>query len=248
MNQTSMASSQPGHTPRWLLTGWVASALVLGLGLWIALSSRPDATQGDFVRIMYVHVPSAWLAFVAFGVTALGSLGWLITRRMWSDRLAESSAEIGVLFTAVAIFTGALWGRPVWGTFWDWGDARMASTALMFFVYLGYLALRRSIPDPITRARRSAVLGLVAIIQVPIVYFSVLFFRTLHQGQTIRPDGTQMDGSMVAALLTNLAAFTVLYAVILAARMRLARLEAEQPQPVTAVAGSVVTPPKLEPS
>jgi heme exporter protein C len=220
-----------------------AAALVaLAAGLWTALTSQPDAEQGNFVRIMYVHVPAAWLAFLAFGVTACGSAGWLIRRRPRWDRLAESSAEIGVLFTAIALFTGALWGRPIWGTYWDWGDARMASTALMFFVYLGYLALRRATPDPLARARRSALLGLVAVVQVPLVYFSVNLWRTLHQPMTIRPDGIQMDDTMVVALLTNVAAFTVLYAALLLARMRLGLME-ERPE-VTA-AGAAVTAPKL---
>lgn len=224
----------------------IVTGLLVLVGLWLALSSPPDAIQGDFVRIMYVHVPAAWLAFAAFGVTALGSLGWLLSRRPWTDRMAESSAEIGVLFTGVALFTGALWGKPIWGTYWDWGDARMASTALMFFVYLGYLALRRSISDPELRANRSALLGLIAVVQVPIVYFSVLFFRTLHQSQTVRPDGTQMDGSMVAALLANLAVFTVLYGVMLVARMRLGRLEAERAPTTEEMAGSAITAPRME--
>ena len=232
----------------WTLTrlGAGVAALLVVAGVWFAVTSPPDVVQGDYVRILYVHAPSAWLAFVAFGVTALGSLGWITTRRPWADRMAESSAEIGVVFTAIALTTGALWGRPIWGTYWDWGDARMASTALMFFVYLGYLALRRSIPDPVQRARRSAVLGLVAVVQVPIVYFSVLYFRTLHQGQTIRPDGIQMDGSMVVALLVNLLAFTLLYVVLLAVRMRWARLEASAASTVDDVAGSAVSAPRME--
>ena len=222
---------------------WVATGLGLAVGLWTAFTSAPDADQGDFVRIMYVHVPAAWLAFLAFGVTALGSIGWMIRKTFGWDRLAESSAEIGVLFTAVALFTGSLWGKPVWGTYWDWGDARMASTALMFFVYLGYLALRRATPDPTQRARRSALLGLMAVIQVPLVYFSVTLWRTLHQPMTIRPDGVQMDGSMVTALLTNVGVFTLLYLVLLTTRTRIGAAEAEQ-APVSATpAGSVVTRP-----
>lgn len=222
----------------------IASALAIGYGLWSAVVSPPDVFQGDLVRIMYVHVPSAWLAFLAFGVTALGSVMWLARKRLAWDRLAAASAEIGVLFTAIALFTGMLWGKPVWGTFWDWGDARMASTALMFFVYLGYLALRRTAPDPLSRARRSALLGVIAVVNVPLVYFSVVLWRTLHQPMTVRPDGIKMDPSMVAALLTNLAAFTLMYATLLIARIRLARLEDERER-VEAVAGTAVVPPKL---
>lgn len=213
-------------------------------GLVAAVTSSPDAVQGDYVRILYVHVPSAWLAFLAFGITAVGSIAWLLTRRGGWDRLAASSAEIGVLFTGSALVTGMLWGRPVWGTYWDWGDARMASTALMFFVYLGYLALRRATPDPEARARRSAVLGVIAVIQVPVVYFSVNLWRTLHQGLTVRPDGIAMDPSMLTALLVNLGAFTLLYATLLVARMRLAATAPSEPEEADA-AGSAVTRPDL---
>lgn len=222
------------------------SVLSILVGLVLAVISSPDVFQGEFVRIMYVHVPSAWLAFLAFGVTALGSLGWLTTKRQGWDHLAESSAEIGVVFTAVALFTGMLWGRPVWGTFWDWGDRRMASTALMFFVYLGYLALRRATPDPVARARRSAILGLVAVVQVPLVYFSVSLWRTLHQGMTVRPDGISMDGSMLSALFVNLGAFTILYLTLLTERRRLARSQATAFEMEAAAAGAAVTSPRLD--
>ena len=215
-------------------------------GLWLAFTSSPDAFQRDYVRIMYVHVPGSWLAFLAFGVTAVGSLGWLVSKRMSFDRIAEASAEIGVLFTAVSLFTGMLWGYPVWGTFWDWGDPRMASTALMFFVYLGYLALRRAVSDPVARARRAAILGLVAVVQVPLVYFSVTLWRSLHQGMTVRPDGIAMDGSMVAALLVNLAAFTVLYGYLMVERVRLAGLESEATVIETELAGRSISKPNLE--
>jgi heme exporter protein C len=224
-----------------------AAALVaIASGLWLAFTSSPDVFQADYVRIMYVHVPGSWLAFLAFGVTALGSVAWLLTKRMAFDRIAEASAEIGVLFTAVSLFTGMLWGYPVWGTFWDWGDPRMASTALMFFVYLGYLALRRSVTDPTARARRSAILGVVAVFQVPLVYFSVTLWRSLHQGMTVRPDGISMDGSMVAALLVNLAAFTLLYLYLMVERVRLARLEETAAVADTELAGRTVAKPNLE--
>ncbi|MGF1665843.1 MAG: cytochrome c biogenesis protein CcsA [Acidimicrobiia bacterium] len=227
--------------PLTVLTG--LSVVLVSAGLWTAFTSPPDVLQGDFARIMYVHVPSAWLAFLAFGVTAIGSAGWMIRRKQGWDRMAEASAEIGVLFTAVALFTGALWGKPVWGTYWDWGDARMASTALMFFVYLGYLALRRATPDPVQRARRSALLGLVAVVQVPLVYFSVTLWRTLHQTMTVRPTGIAMDGEMVVALLVNLAAFSAMYAALMVARIRVGRFEDELERIAAAPAGSAVTSP-----
>ena len=222
----------------------VLTGIALGSGLFLAFTSPPDLLQGDFVRILYIHVPSAWLAFLAFGVTAAGSIGWLFTRRMGWDRLAEASAEIGVLFTAIALATGMIWGKPVWGTYWDWGDARLATTAMMFFVYLGYLALRRTTTDPRLGARRSAVLGAAAVVQVPLVYFSVKLWRTLHQGLTIRPDGIQMDGAMVSALLVNLAAFTLLYLTLLSYRTSLARME-EAAAAEQVPAKSPVTVPRL---
>ncbi len=224
----------------------VLAGLALVAGLLVALSSPPDVLQGDFVRILYIHVANAWLAFLAFGVTAAASIGWLVTRRAGYDRVAASSAEIGVLFTAVTLFTGMIWGKPIWGTFWDWGDARMASTALMFFVYLGYLALRRATPDRVARARRSAILGVIAVVQVPLVYFSVVLWRTLHQGLTIRPDSVQMEPEMLTALLVNVGAFSVLYLALLVARVRLARLEEATEVHEEAPAGSAVTAPRLE--
>ncbi len=220
--------------------------IAITAGLWLAFTSSPDVFQRDYVRIMYVHVPGSWLAFLAFGVTALASIAWLISKRMVFDRIAEASAEIGVLFTAVSLLTGMLWGYPVWGTFWDWGDPRMASTALMFFVYLGYLALRRAVSDPTARARRSAILGMIAVVQVPLVYFSVTLWRSLHQGMTVRPDGIAMDGSMVAALLVNIAAFTVLYAYLMVERTLLAGLETETAVVETELAGRSVERPDLE--
>ena len=222
------------------------SVLAVAYALYLALVSSPDVFQGDYVRIMYVHVPSSWLAFLAFGVTALGSALWLWRRTIVWDRIAEASAEIGVLFTTLSIVTGAIWGRPVWGTYWDWGDARMASTALMLFVYLGYLALRRATSDPVARARRSAILGLIAVVQVPIVYFSVTLWRTLHQGMTVRPDGITMDGSMVAALLGGIAAFTLMYVSLMVERVRLARLQDENVITEGLTAGDAVTEPKLD--
>ncbi len=168
------------------------AAAAMAVGLWFALTAPPDALQGEYSRIINVHVPSLWLAFLAFGVTALGSIMWLWKKKQRWDRLASASAEIGVLFTGIGLFTGMVWGQAVWGRAWDWGDPRLTSTAVMFFVYLGYIALRNAVDDPVVKARRSAILGVVAVVQVPLVYFSVNLFRTLHQTQSIRPDGSTM--------------------------------------------------------
>ncbi len=126
----------------------VAALVAIATGFTFAMSVPPERTQREFAKIMFVHVPSAWLAFVAFAVTMIGGAIWLIKKTPIWDRVAASSAEVGVFYTALALLTGMIWGYPVWGTFWDWSDARMMSTAIMFFVYVGYLALRRSIPDP----------------------------------------------------------------------------------------------------
>lgn len=228
----------------------VTAIVALAVGFTFATTVPPERVQGEFAKIMFVHVPSAWLAFLAFGVTMVGGAIWLITKMPIWDRVAAASAEVGVFYTALALLTGMIWGYPVWGTFWDWSDARMMSTAIMFFVYVGYLALRRSIPDPETRARRSAILGIVAFIQVPLVYFSVTLFRTLHQGPTVvRPDAP-IDPEFLRALMVNLAAFTLVYAAFMTWRTRLARLEDELEETEALadfeLAGSGITAPHVE--
>jgi heme exporter protein C len=220
------------------------AAVAVGVGLWFALTAPPDAVQGDFSKLLGIHPPAMWLAFLAFGVTALGSIMWLVRRTDRWDRLAAASAEVGVVFTAIGLFTGMVWGQAVWGTAWDWQDPRLMSTAVMFLVYLGYIALRNATDDPPARARRSAILGAVAVIQVPLVYFSVNLFRTLHQTQSIRPDGSTMPDEMLIAMLINMAAFTVLYVALMAARLEVAKVEADR-DPETAMAGDAVRPPRL---
>lgn len=225
----------------WLAVGAVA----VTVGLVFALQAPVDAFQGEFARIMHIHVPAAWLAFLAFGITALGSVMWRLRRNRRWDRMAAASAELGVVFTGIALVTGSLWGGAVWGTYWDWADARMSTTALMFFVYLGYLALRRASPDPETAAARSSLLGIIAVIQVPLVYFSVNLFRGLHQGQSIRPDGVTMPTEMLVAMLINLAAFTILYVALLVVRTAVMRQE-EAMAETAPVAGAAVVAPRLE--
>ncbi len=227
----------------------VLAVLGIGTGFTFAALTPPERVQGDFAKIMFVHVPSAWLAFLAFAVTLIGGVVWLIKKSPLWDRIAASSAEVGVFFTGLALVTGMIWGYPVWGTFWDWTDARMMSTAIMFFVYLGYLALRRSVADPEVRARRSAILGIIAFVQVPLVYFSVTLFRTLHQGATVvRPDAP-IDPVFLRTLMINLAAFTLVYAAFTSWRTRLARIEDEIAEAEAAadfeLAGSGITPPQL---
>jgi len=226
---TSNGSARPPRTwvaPVLGVTALGSLAVLAVLGLWVV---PPDALQGDAQRLMYVHVPAAWLAYLAFGITALGSALylWRRTRHPKWDRLAASSAELGVVFTGLTLGLGMLWGRPVWGVYWTW-DARLVTTAVLFFLFLGYLALRRMVADPDRRARRSAVAALVAFADVPVVHFSVEWWRSLHQESSILPDGRldpQIEGDMLIALLWGLVAMTVTYAYLLVRRYRLAELE-----------------------
>ncbi|HUG07696.1 MAG TPA: cytochrome c biogenesis protein CcsA [Acidimicrobiia bacterium] len=220
------------------------AAVAVGVGLWFALTAPPDALQGEYARLLGIHPPSMWVAFIAFGVTAFGSIMWLVKKTERWDRLAAASVEVGVIFTAIGLFTGMVWGQAVWGTAWDWQDPRLMSTAVMFFVYLGYIALRNAIDDPAIRARRSAILGTIAVVQVPLVYFSVNLFRTLHQTQSIRPDGSTMPREMSLAMLVNMGAFLILYVALMAARIEVAKDEAAA-APESTLAGEAVRPPRL---
>lgn len=199
---------------------------VVAIALATALLGVPaDATQGDVQRIMYIHVPSAWLAYLAFFVTMAAGLGYLVRRDPGLDRIAVSSAEIGVVFTGLAIATGAIWGRPTWGRWWDW-DPRLTTTAVLFLVYVGYLLLRSVVADPDRRARVAAVIGLVGFLNVPIVHFSVLWWRSLHQPPTVlRPGDPSIDPLLLAQLLYSVVAFTLLYLWLLGQRVALERLE-----------------------
>lgn len=222
----------------------IVAGAAMAIGLWFALTAPADVLQGEYSRLLNIHAPAFWVAFVAFGVTALGSIMWLLRKTARWDHLAAASAEIGVIFCGIGLFVGMVWGQGVWGTAWDWGDARLMTTAVMFFVYLGYLALRNAIDDPEVRARRAAILGVIAVIQVPLVYFSVNLFRTLHQTQSVRPDGSTMPDEMITAMLINLVAFTILYIALMAARIDVARADSAV-TPDDVLAGDAVSPPRL---
>ena len=203
-------------------------ALLVALALCGLVFSGADRDQGESVRIMYVHVPSIWVAYIAFIVTALCSGTYLSKRNRslsW-DRVAGASAEIGVLFVAVSLVTGSLWGRLSWGTYWVW-DARLTSTAFLFITYVGYLAVRRLGGTQRQRARRSAVLALLAILEIPLVHFSVRLWRSLHQEATVATGGTDvhMDGLMLFSLFLGLVAFTALYVWLVLHRQRGLTLE-----------------------
>jgi heme exporter protein C len=211
------------------VVGWLAIASLVALTLFGLWGAPKDAVQGDAQRVMYVHVPAAWLAYLSFFVTALASVLLLVprTRSMVWDRLAGASAELGVMFTGLALVLGSLWGRPVWGFWWAW-DARLVSTALLFFLFLGYLALRR-IPgsDAVGAAKRNAIAALIAFVDVPIVHFSVEWWRTLHQKATVfNPElNPQIHGVMGLTLWIGTIAFTLVYVYLLDRRYRLAVLE-----------------------
>lgn len=224
--------------------------LLLAWGISTAVAAPPEQTQGEFAKMLFVHVPSVITAYVALAIGLVGGVWYLIRRSPGADRVSAAAIEIGVVFTALTLLTGMIWGRPVWGVWWDWGDARMMSTAFMFFFYVGYLALRRSIPERQVRAQRSAVLAIIAFVQVPIVHFSVTWFRTLHQGPTIlRPDieNAPMDAVFARALGINMIAFLALFATLLTLRLHLARLEeeAETAMAEAPLAGSAIVPPEL---
>jgi heme exporter protein C len=205
--------------------GWL-SALALAVGLVMAFGVAPrETSQGNVQRIMYVHPPLAWVAYVAFAVVAVGSIAYLVRRRPAADRLAHASAEVGVIFTGLAIATGSIWGKPTWGTWWTW-DARLTSVAILFVMYVGYLLLRSTIEDRERAARYCAVLGIVAALDMPLVHFSVYWWRTLHQPPSLmKPGGFTGSASILWPLLVNLGAFTLLYAYLVAKRARLLRAE-----------------------
>lgn len=232
---------------------WVlgaATLLLLVISLYGAWRAPHEETQGEAARLLFVHVPSVITAYLALGVGVLGAFWYLIRRSRWADQVSAAAIEIGVLFTGLTLLTGMIWGRLVWSVWWDWNDARMLSTAVLFFLYLGYLVLRRSINDPRVRAMRCAVLGVIASVQVPIVHYSVLWFRTLHQGPTlIRPDvaNATMDDAFIQPLGMSVIAFVALFVLLLTVRLHLARTEIfmsylnHQAGPV----GAAIVPPRL---
>src|SRR3990170_2420529 len=201
--------------------GWLAVAAVAA-GLWAGFGYAPrEVVQGNVQRIMYLHVPSVLTAYLAFGLVLVGSVGYLATRRNSFDRLASSAAEIGVLFTGITIVSGAIWVKPTWGTWWTW-DARLTSTAVLFVVYVGYLLLRAMVEEPEARGRYAAVVGILGAANIPIVHFSVQWWRALHQPATmLGPGSAPMAFSMKMTVAVNWLAFTLLFAYFLLRRMEL---------------------------
>jgi heme exporter protein C len=203
----------------------VAVLVALAAFAYFAFVFAPeDALQGAMQRIFYIHVPSAWICFVAFGVTFASSIAYLSSRKEKWDTLAASSAEIGTLFTTVVLATGMMWGHAIWGVYWTW-EPRLTSFLVLWLLYLGYLAVRAYVPDPARRARFSAVIGIIAFIDVPIIYLSVNWWRTLHPQQVVvTGGGPHMPATMLIALMVGLATFTLVYVYLMRLRLDVARL------------------------
>ena len=214
----------------WFLT--LAVLAVAGTFVRVIFFTPLEARQGAAQKIFYLHVPSAFIAlYVAFGIVALAGALYLWLRDERLDRIAASSAEVGVLFMTVVLVTGPLWGKPIWGTWWTW-DARLTLTLFLWFVFVGYLILRGAIDDPATRARYSAVLGVLGALLVPFIHLSVYMFRTLHPMPILlKPGRPSLPGDMLATFVLSFVSLTLLFAALVRARYRLAQaneaLEAE---------------------
>lgn len=202
----------------------VGVAAVLWLGLVV---TPPDVVQGDAARLLYVHPAVAVCMYLSVGALGLGSFMWLRRRTEFWDHLAEAGAEIGLVFTALTLVTGMLWGRPTWGVYWVW-DARLTTTALLLVLLAGYTALRSLPGDPAVVARRSAVAGLVVVIDLPIIHYSVEWWRTLHQGRTVATLDAQVDGLMLFTMFLSMVVAVVAFAWLMVHRFRVAHLQARE--------------------
>ena len=200
--------------------GWLA-ALCIAAGLYLGLfEAPPDYQQGETVRIMYVHVPAAWMALFCYATMAIASAMALIWRHPLGFLIAKASAPIGACFTVICLATGSLWGKPMWGTWWEW-DARMTSVLILFFLNVGYLALVDAFDDTTRGQRAASILALVGAVNLPIIKFSVEWWHTLHQpASVVRLDGPTIHSSMLWPLLLMIIGFTAFYLAILVIRTR----------------------------
>jgi heme exporter protein C len=202
---------------------WLAAltAALLAVGLYLALFVAPDDyQQGATVKIMFLHVPFAWLSMMCWGLMSVAGLGTLVWRHPLADVTAKAAAPIGAAFTFLCLLTGSLWGRPMWGTYWVW-DARLTSVLVLFLMYLGLLALWRAVDDPSRAARAAAILTIVGAINIPIIKFSVDWWNTLHQSASVlRMGGPAIDPTILRPLLVMALAMTFLFATLLVGAMR----------------------------
>ena len=204
------------------------AAMTMAAGLYGGLLYAPtERVQGDVQRIFYVHLPLAWNAYLAFLVVFVASIAYLWRRRPWWDALARASAEVGLVFTTLVLITGSLWARPIWGTWWSW-DARLTTSLILWFIYVGYLMLRGSVTDERRAARYAAVVGIVGFVDVPIIHQSVVWWRTLHpESVVLAPGGPAMPAAMLGALVISLIAFTLLYGLLVRLRLQAELLRRE---------------------
>lgn len=202
-----------------------AAAVSMIAALYAALIYAPtERVQGDVQRIFYFHVPLAWTAYLAFFVVMVAGINYLWKRTPGWDALGRASAEVGLLLTTMMLITGSLWARPIWGTWWSW-DARLTTTLLLWFIYVGYLMLRSSVEDERKAARYAAVIGIIGALDIPIIHQSVVWWRSLHpESVVLASGGPAMPPSMLTALVISLVAFTVLYVVLVMLRMSVERL------------------------
>jgi heme exporter protein C len=192
----------------------------------LALNFTPvEARQGLAQKIFYVHVPAAWSALLAFSLVGIASMLYLWLQDPRLDRFAAASAEVGVVFSGIMLTTGPIWAKPIWGTWWTW-DARLTLTLFLFFLFVGYLALRAAVHDPVERARFSAVVGILGMLLVPFIHLSVYLFRTLHpQPIVLKPSAPSLPPEMLRTLLISTAVFTLIYFGFVTARYGLALAE-----------------------
>jgi heme exporter protein C len=201
----------------------IAAVAVAGTVIRAALFTPLEAKQGAAQKIFYIHVPAAWVAFLAFALVAIASglFLWLRDKRL--DRFAESSAEVGVVFTTVVLITGPLWAKPIWGTYWAWWDVRLVSTLFLWFIYVAYIVLRGAIESPELRARYSAVLGILGALLIPFIHLSVYLFATMHPLPIVgKPSSPSLPSEMLLTLFVSLFSFTLLYLAFVRSRYRYA--------------------------
>jgi heme exporter protein C len=226
----SVAVSKPTPTPLpdrilgdpvWLGLSLLAM-LSMGAALYASLIYAPtERVQGDVQRLFYFHVALAWVAYLAFFVVFVASIAYLLKRQRMYDAVARSSAEVGVVLTTLMLIVGSFWARPIWGTWWTW-DARLTTTLLLWFIYVGYLMLRSSIDDEGKASRYAAIVGIVGAIDIPIIHQSVTWWRSLHPSSVVLAEGgPAMPTSMLVSMMVALVAFTVVYAVLTTLRTRL---------------------------
>ncbi len=218
---TAASPGAPAHTGS-NATRYLGLVVAGGMALLVALAlviSPSSVEQGDAVRIMYVHVPSATTMYYGFGLCGFASAMYLWKRTEFWDLLAGAAAEVGLVFCGLALATGAIWGRPTWGSYWQW-DARLTSTLLLFVLFTGYLAVRALQMDTAVRAKRAAYVALFAMIDLPIVHYSVDWWRSLHQEPTLARADPTIDGMLLFTLMTGMVVFTLLFVWLVMHRFR----------------------------